>query len=106
MAVLAFVPAPKILNTGAGQAVPAAVSVTTSSTEILAANTARKWCFLTNIGNKDVWIAIGQTAVGSRGLLLRKQGGSLALTAQLMSTEAINGITSAGTGSMIVQEGQ
>lgn len=84
---------------------PGTTSVTDSSTEIVATNTSRRWCFLTNIGSQDVYVAIGQTAILNRGILLAANGGSLAMGADTMSTEAINGITSTGTSNVIFQEG-
>lgn len=93
-----------IKNIGAGQ-IPSNVSVTTSSTEIIDANTKRKWCVLTNIGNQDVFIAAGQTALVDKGALLGKRGGSIILDASNMTTEAINGIVSGGSSTVMILEG-
>ena len=96
----------KVINLGAGKAIPAPVSVGNTSTEVLATNTSRKWCLVTNIGNKDVWMGIGQTAVSGRGILLGKQGGSMTMSAVLMSYDAVNGITASGNSDVITQEGE
>lgn len=93
-----------IRNVGAGQ-VPSNVSVTNSSTEILDANTTRKWAIITNIGNSDVFLAVGQTALVDKGALLGKRGGALALDASNMATEAINGITDGGSSTVMILEG-
>ncbi len=93
-----------LVNTGAGQT-PATVSVTNSSTEIVAANPNRKWCLVTNVGNKDVYGAMGQTAEVGKGFLLARNGGSMLVDSTLHSVEALNGITSAGTSNVIIQEG-
>ncbi len=92
-------------NFGAGK-IPTNVSVTASSTEIVAANTARKWLVLTNIGNRDVYMAVGQTALDQKGALLGKGGGSIALGVDMITTEAINGITSAGSATVMILEGE
>ncbi len=92
-----------VKNFGKGK-IPTSVSVTTSSTEIVAANTARKWLVLTNIGNRDVYVAVGQTALSLKGALLGKGGGSVSLGAEMMTTEAINGITSAGSATVMILE--
>ena len=94
-----------VKNFGAGQ-IPTSVSVTSSSTEIVASNTARKWLVLTNIGNRDVYVAVGQTALSQKGALLGKGGGSISLGVDMITTEAINGITSAGAAVVMILEGQ
>ena len=93
------------LNTGSGQT-PGNKSVSNSHTEIIASNSDRKWCYLTNIGKKDVWLAIGKTALTNKGLLLGKNGGSMVFDGSILSTEAINGITGTGSSIVIFQEGQ
>lgn len=92
------------INFGAGQT-PDNVTITNSSTQILAANTSRKWCIMTNTGNRDIFVAMGQTALVNKGILIGRNGGSLTLTASALSTEAINGITTGGSSSMTYQEG-
>ncbi len=94
----------KLLNVGAGAA-PTTTTVTNSSTEILAANSDRKWCLVTNIGGRDVYVAIGQTAILNRGALLKKQGGSFLMDRDFMSFETLNGITASGSSAVIVLEG-
>lgn len=93
------------LNYGDGQT-PDNVSVTTSSTEIAAASESRKWIILSNIGNKDVFIAIGQPALVDKGILLHRDAGQLLFSAELLSDQAINGITSSGSSTVAFQEGQ
>ena len=83
---------------------PGAVTVTNSSTEILAANTNRKWCFITNVGNRDAYFAIGKTAEINKGIFLSKSGGSILMDGTVLSVEALNGITVSGTTAVIYQE--
>ncbi len=85
---------------------PGSTSVSNSNTEILAANTARRWCVLTNIGNKDVWVAMGQTALVNKGMLLGRSGGSVVMGNDFMCVDAVNGITSSGSSTIAFQEGQ
>ncbi len=92
------------VNFGVGQ-VPNSVSVGNTSTEIVAANTSRKWCVITNIGNRDIFVAIGQTALINKGIFLGRNGGSLLMDAGIMSIESVNGITTSGTSDVIFQEG-
>ncbi len=92
------------VNYGTGQT-PTSVSVTTSTTEISAANTARKWIMITNVGNRDVFIACDVDALVDKGILLGKGGGSIAMGAEFCTLGAIDGITSAGSSTVLVQEG-
>jgi len=92
------------INLGQGQD-PGSATATTSSSEIVPANPSRRWCIVTNIGNKDVWLSFGKAAEVDKGFLLAANGGSLDLTIGFNTTEAINGITSAATSDVAYQEG-
>ena len=85
---------------------PGGTNVTNSNTQILASLSNRRACFLTNIGNKDVYLAIGQTAIAKSGIFLGKQGGNMLLDGTLISDQALNGITSTGNSDVIFQEGK
>lgn len=50
-------------------------SVTTSSSEIFAADSTRKTLILTNNSDYDVWLGLGEAAVVDDGLLLAAGGG-------------------------------
>lgn len=92
------------INFATGQT-PDSTSVGNTTTEIVAANTSRKWIVLTNVGNKDIFIACDVDALVDKGMLLGKAGGSVLMGADLCTTGAIDGITSAGTSTVIFQEG-
>jgi len=78
---------------GTGQT-PVGVNVTTSSTEILAANDNRKHAIVVNDSDAAMWLAIGQAAEAHKGIRLNARGGSLVIgkRTDLFSVQAINGI--------------
>jgi len=83
---------------------PTNATVTTSSTQISAANGDRRFIILSNIGNKDVFLASGQTAILNSGAILLR-GESIVIGAEAEPLkEAINGIVSAGTTTIAVLE--
>lgn len=87
----------------AGQ-VPINVTIINSSTQILPANDNRRFCILSNIGVKDVYVAVGQTALNEKGITLFK-GGTLVIGREGESVkEIINGITSTGSSLITIQE--
>ena len=85
-------------------AVPDTATVAVTSTEIVPANANRQWVFITNVGAEDVFIAIGQTALLNKGMVLRSPNGSIVLDATSCPTGAVNGIVGANTSAVIFQE--
>lgn len=85
---------------------PAAVSMSTNTAAILAANTGhpRTAVLICNDGGADVYIGIGGNAVANRGPRLNANGGSLLLTKEegTLTDGVINGITASGTSSVTV----
>jgi len=94
-----------VFNVGAGNA-PDAVVITTISTTILAENRSRKWCVLTNTGNKDVFMGLGQAAEVGKGILLAGGGGSDVLGTDFMTYDELTGIVAVSTSTVLVQETQ
>ena len=92
------------VNYGLGQ-VPTSTTVSSTSTQIVAAAPLRKWCIVTNIGKKDIFAAVGQTALLNKGILIGRDGGSMLMDASVMSTQELNGITEEGTTTIAIQEG-
>ena len=92
-----------IRNIGTGQA-GGSTSVTTSTTEIVAANTNRAFIIMTNTGTTDVFIGIDVAAALDTGILVSKNGGTFIMDSTALSTGAINGITSTGTAIVLFQE--
>ena len=68
------------------------VSVSTSSTQILSSNSARRFLLLVNYGSNDCFIRFGATAT-TDDLPLSANGGSLLLD-RIVPTTTVNGITS------------
>jgi hypothetical protein len=85
-------------------AAPGTATVAVTTTEIVPEKTNRQWVFITNTGAEDVFIAIGQDAVLSKGLVLRSPNGSLVLDTSSCPTGAVNGIVAANTSAVIFQE--
>ncbi len=93
-------------NAGTGNA-PSAVTVTTTSGALLAANTNRRWVLLTNVGVKDVFLAFGSDAAEiDKGGVLTGSGGSVLLGANFMCLESINGIVKNSTSTVLILEGE
>ena len=82
-----------------------AVPVTTTSTEMIANNSARTYCALINTGNKDVWMNVGAPAIANKGIFLGRNGGSYEIDQTKLNTKAINGITAVGTSTISFLEG-
>lgn len=85
----------QVKNMGQGQA-PSSVGVGNSSTEIVPANASRQWLILTNIGIRDVYLAVGTPAIFETGIMLGAGGGSIVFGVDINTTEAINAIKSGG----------
>lgn len=79
----------------------------TSSGQVLASNSNRKYAFLQNIGSVDVDIKIGAAATANQGIRLYANGGFFEMSpgAGNLCVNAINGIVAAGTGTVLVTEG-
>lgn len=84
---------------------PATASITTSSAAVIATNASRTGLVVTNThATSWLYLGIGATAVVGRGIALAPNGGSWTMDAHTFSTAAINGIASAGTITVAVQE--
>ena len=83
-------------------------SMSTTSATVLAANAARRYAVVVNDGTSDVYINLGGTAVANQGIRVNAGGGSYSISPVWgnLFTGAINGITAAGTATMLVTEGQ
>lgn len=90
----------KISSTAAS---PTAVSVSTSSIQIVAANTARKGLVITNVSNNRISIAIGVTAVLNQGITLYP-GGIYVMDAFTYNLSAFNAVASAASSAVAIQE--
>ena len=82
------------------------VSVTTSSTVLIAANPNRKYLALMNNGAGAVTLSFDtNAAVAGSGWTLAASGGGITWEATGVPIQAINGITASGTSSVVVLEG-
>ncbi len=77
------------------------VSVGSSSTQILAANTSRIAAIVVNDSDEDVYVNLSGTAVMNEGVLLTANGGSLREEAY---TGEITGICTSGSKNVTVTE--
>lgn len=79
------------------------VSVTGTTTTVLAANTSRSSLIIQNVGNKKAWIEFGATAVVGEGLLLGN--GDIFITDNdLMYQGVVSGIADTGSTTINVIE--
>jgi len=76
-----------------------------SSTELVAANAARKYLAIVNDSDETVYISIGETAVVGKGIRLNANGGSFEMDNSNLSFKAVNGICSSGDKNVTYQEG-
>jgi len=83
---------------------PTVVTVTTGSTAVVALNASRKGLVLTNTGTKAVYFGIGTAAVLGSGIYLSAAGGVWVMDSNTFTTAAINGIVSAATTTVSIQE--
>lgn len=94
---------------GAGSTVPTAIgtltesnpTVTTSSTQTLAANASRKGGYLVNISDTDIYVSFGATATTSKQLVQANGGSIPFVISNQVYTGAINSIH-AGSGTKTI----
>jgi hypothetical protein len=98
---------PLRISPGSGGTPNAAASVTvgTSSTSVLAANSSRKLLVLCNDSVNTIYVDLsGGTAATSKGVRLNASGGSILLD-HYVPTSAITAIASAASSVLTIQEG-
>lgn len=87
----------------------AAVSVATTSTTALAANSSRRWALLVNDSDTVIYLAIGAAALKNSGIRLNANGGSYEMSLALgnLNTGAIYAIHAgtSGTKTLLANEG-
>lgn len=79
-------------------------TATTASSAILAANPARKYAIITNMGTVDAWLSIGVAAQASMGIYL-KAGAAYEVNGTNFTAAAINATTASGTANFSILEG-
>ena len=79
-------------------------SVGSSTTAIIAANTARKYLAIVNDSDEAVYLGLGVSAVMNKGIRLNPNGGTFEINALNLCTGAINGICTSGSKNVTVTE--
>lgn len=80
-------------------------TATTTSSQIAASNTSRKYFLIQNIGSQIIYIDFGTAAVVGTPSLHINPGATFIMEGGFVSTQAINAIVSASTAAYIAKEG-
>lgn len=96
------------INTGinvANSMVNTKVDVGLVSTSVLGANSTRRFLFLVNDSDENIYVSLSSTAVMNEGILLTAGGGALTLDIASMWLGAISAICLSGSKNLTVSEG-
>jgi hypothetical protein len=80
------------------------VSIGTSSTQVLAANSNRKLLILVNDSDEPIYVSLGTTATLNNGIRLNASGGALALDNPIFKG-VVNAISANGSKTLVGAEG-
>lgn len=80
---------------------PSTASVNNTSSIIVPANVDRNWISITNLGSKNVFLALGEDAIVNRGIGLVQNLGEIEFRAIDIGIEAIHAITTSGAAATI-----
>ena len=80
------------------------VSIGTSSTQVLAANSNRKLLILVNDSDEPIYVSLGATATLNNGIRLNASGGALALDNPIFKG-VVNAISDNGSKTLVGAEG-
>lgn len=80
------------------------VSIGTSSTQVLAANSSRKLLILVNDSDEAIYVSLGATATLNNGIRLNASGGALALDNPIFKG-VVNAISANGSKTLVGAEG-
>ncbi len=80
------------------------VSIGTSSTQVLAANSGRKLLILVNDSDEPIYVSLGATATLNNGIRLNASGGALALDNPIYKG-VVNAISANGSKTLVGAEG-
>ena len=81
------------------------VDIGSSSTSVLASNANRRFLFLVNDSDENIYVSLSGTAVLNEGILLTAGGGALTLDIASMWLGAISAISASGSKNLTVSEG-
>lgn len=96
------------INTGiniANSMVNTKIDVGATSTPVLAANADRRFLFLVNDSDENIYVSLGSVAVLNEGILLTAGGGALTLDIASMWLGSISAICASGSKNLTVSEG-
>lgn len=96
------------INTGiniATSMVNTKVDVGSTSTPVLSTNANRRFLFLVNDSDENIYVSLGPTAVLNEGILLTAGGGALTLDIASMWLGSISAICASGGKNLTVSEG-
>jgi len=92
-------------NSFSNMATSSRITVTTSSTDILASSTPRQYAAIVNDGSNVVYLNFnGATAVANSGLRLNANGGTFEITSENLYKGQITAIASGGSSVVTVVE--
>lgn len=99
-------PDDEFLLTGSSVATSAngKVSIGSSSTSVLSANSNRKFAIFINDSNEIIYLNLSDTAVMNEGVRLNANGGSIELTKPFLYTGAVTAICASGSKNLTVVE--
>ena len=81
------------------------VTVGLVSTAVLGSNSGRRFLFLVNDSDENIYVSLGSTAVMNEGILLTSGGGALTLDIASMWLGDISAICASGGKNLTVSEG-
>ena len=96
------------LNTGiniANSMLNTSVTVGLISTSVLGANSIRRFLFLVNDSDENIYVSLSSTAVMNEGILLTAGGGALTLDTASMWLGTVSAICLSGSKNLTVSEG-
>jgi len=96
------------INTGiniATSMVNTKVDINSASTSVLAANSNRRFLFLVNDSDENIYVSLGGIAVVNEGILLTAGGGALTLDIASMWLGSISAICTSGSKNLTISEG-
>jgi hypothetical protein len=81
------------------------VDIGSTSTSVLGTNLTRRFLFLVNDSDENIYVSLGPTAVLNEGILLTAGGGALTLDIASMWLGSISAICASGSKNLTVSEG-
>ena len=96
------------INTGiniANSMLNTKVDVGSSSTSVLSLNLNRRFLFLVNDSDENIYVSLSSTAVMNEGILLTAGGGALTLDTASMWLGTVSAICLSGSKNLTVSEG-